>query len=330
MRGDLADATRAGVRLAALDYGDNEVLGRVLQILDDHGLNTVHNGTCDIQDVLIYQANADGSGPADRANSVDDYAMNVVGGACIPVLVGVQGYPPTVREVVETPGTPPPDIGVQVNYRYFLRTPIISALGASTQLTDQTVLALGENNANNFLDLPSSTPVPTFTATASPTFTPTGTASASAAPTATITTTPSPSATHNPAQPSWTPSQTATTTPSPTISTTPSITPTPTSTAIRVLFLSAPDRSYCLELIHVSVGPEGLIKHVIGYDQVEHGKPAPDLFLRAASLLGVEAHRCLVFEDAKPGFEAAKAAGMTYIDVRPYRTDLSAAAIYDA
>lgn len=85
-----------------------------------------------------------------------------------------------------------------------------------------------------------------------------------------------------------------------------------------------------LELIHVSVGPEGLIKHVIGYDQVEHGKPAPDLFLRAASLLGVEAHRCLVFEDAKPGFEAAKAAGMTYIDVRPYRTDLSAAAIYDA
>ena len=67
---------------------------------------------------------------------------------------------------------------------------------------------------------------------------------------------------------------------------------------------------------------------VIGSDQVAHGKPNPELFLRAAELLAVEPKRCLVFEDAEPGFLAAQSAGMSYIDVRPYRSDLRAAAKY--
>jgi beta-phosphoglucomutase-like phosphatase (HAD superfamily) len=86
---------------------------------------------------------------------------------------------------------------------------------------------------------------------------------------------------------------------------------------------------HTLEIIHVTMGPGQMIKHVIGYDMVKNGKPAPDLFLHAAELLGAEPSRCLVFEDAEPGFKAAKAAGMTYIDVRPYRTDLSKAAVYE-
>ncbi len=88
-------------------------------------------------------------------------------------------------------------------------------------------------------------------------------------------------------------------------------------------------KNHTLELIHVTLGPGQMIKYVIGYDKVKNGKPAPDLFLHAADeLLGAEPSRCLVFEDAEPGFLAATAAGMTYIDVRPSRTDLSAAAVY--
>jgi beta-phosphoglucomutase-like phosphatase (HAD superfamily) len=83
-----------------------------------------------------------------------------------------------------------------------------------------------------------------------------------------------------------------------------------------------------LEFLGFSVGPKEKIKFLVGSDQVTHGKPAPDLFLRAAELLGVGPGRCLVFEDAEPGFLAAKAAQMDYIDVRPFRATMSAAARY--
>ena len=43
---------------------------------------------------------------------------------------------------------------------------------------------------------------------------------------------------------------------------------------------------------------------------VEHGKPAPDLFLHAAATLGVPPDRCAVVEDSRYGIEAARAAGM--------------------
>jgi HAD superfamily hydrolase (TIGR01509 family) len=45
-------------------------------------------------------------------------------------------------------------------------------------------------------------------------------------------------------------------------------------------------------------------------DEVERGKPAPDLFLLAAERLGVLAESCVVFEDAPAGLEAAARAGM--------------------
>jgi beta-phosphoglucomutase len=50
--------------------------------------------------------------------------------------------------------------------------------------------------------------------------------------------------------------------------------------------------------------------HVVGIDDVQRGKPAPDLFLAAAERLGVPANDCIVFEDALSGIEAAHAAGM--------------------
>lgn len=45
-------------------------------------------------------------------------------------------------------------------------------------------------------------------------------------------------------------------------------------------------------------------------EDVKRGKPAPDLFLHAASAMRVDPRRCIVVEDARPGVEAARAAGM--------------------
>jgi HAD superfamily hydrolase (TIGR01509 family) len=60
-------------------------------------------------------------------------------------------------------------------------------------------------------------------------------------------------------------------------------------------------------------GLETLFPIVVTVDDVEHGKPAPDMFLLAARLMGVEPARCLVFEDGQPGIQAAIAAGMQYV-----------------
>jgi len=64
------------------------------------------------------------------------------------------------------------------------------------------------------------------------------------------------------------------------------------------------------------LGVRALFSAVVGADDVEHHKPEPETFLRCAALLGVEPTRCVVFEDADFGVQAAKAAGMAVVDVR--------------
>ena len=48
-------------------------------------------------------------------------------------------------------------------------------------------------------------------------------------------------------------------------------------------------------------------------DLVQAGKPAPDIFLKAADLLGLAPGDCLVFEDSPTGVRAARAAGMRVV-----------------
>lgn len=49
---------------------------------------------------------------------------------------------------------------------------------------------------------------------------------------------------------------------------------------------------------------------IVSAEQVEHSKPAPDVFLKAAEELGVKPENCLVFEDTKNGSLAASNAQM--------------------
>jgi beta-phosphoglucomutase len=48
---------------------------------------------------------------------------------------------------------------------------------------------------------------------------------------------------------------------------------------------------------------------------ITHSKPDPEIFLLAASKLGIEPNQCVVFEDAEAGVEAALAAGMKCVGV---------------
>jgi len=50
--------------------------------------------------------------------------------------------------------------------------------------------------------------------------------------------------------------------------------------------------------------------HIFSASQVARGKPAPDLFLFAAERMRAPADECLVIEDAVPGVQAGRAAGM--------------------
>ncbi len=49
--------------------------------------------------------------------------------------------------------------------------------------------------------------------------------------------------------------------------------------------------------------------------EVKHGKPAPDIFLHASRLMGVEPRDCWVVEDSKPGVAAGLAAGMRVVAI---------------
>lgn len=58
---------------------------------------------------------------------------------------------------------------------------------------------------------------------------------------------------------------------------------------------------------------EAAFEVVIGADDVEKGKPDPEVFLTAANRLGVSPSNCIVFEDAPLGIEAAQRAGMRVV-----------------
>lgn len=63
------------------------------------------------------------------------------------------------------------------------------------------------------------------------------------------------------------------------------------------------------------IGAMSYLDAVVYGDEVEHGKPEPDIFLRAAEQIGVAPSECIVIEDSINGIKAGYAAGMRVVHV---------------
>ena len=66
-------------------------------------------------------------------------------------------------------------------------------------------------------------------------------------------------------------------------------------------------------------------------EDVRRGKPDPEVYLAAASLVGASPDRCIVIEDAAAGIEGARSAGMRSIGVslngKPLKADIVVASL---
>lgn len=85
---------------------------------------------------------------------------------------------------------------------------------------------------------------------------------------------------------------------------------------------------YFIDAMLNSLGIAGSFDAVVSGQDVQRSKPAPDIFLKAAELLGAKPSNCLVVEDAMLGVRAAKAAGMRcagFANPHSGNQDLSAA-----
>ena len=67
-----------------------------------------------------------------------------------------------------------------------------------------------------------------------------------------------------------------------------------------------------------AIGMADFFEAVITADDGLKPKPDPHMFIEAAKIMDVAPELCQVFEDGDPGLEAARAAGMPFVDVRPY------------
>jgi beta-phosphoglucomutase len=70
-----------------------------------------------------------------------------------------------------------------------------------------------------------------------------------------------------------------------------------------------------IQLIDELLDLRRYLSALVSGESVAHGKPAPDIFLRAAQELGVPANHCVVIEDAVAGVQAAHHASMACIAV---------------
>lgn len=81
---------------------------------------------------------------------------------------------------------------------------------------------------------------------------------------------------------------------------------------IKTGLASSSNRDF-IELILDKLQLTSYFEVVVSGEDIVNGKPAPDIFLKAAELLDVSPEQCMVLEDSEHGVNAAKAAGMVCI-----------------
>lgn len=77
------------------------------------------------------------------------------------------------------------------------------------------------------------------------------------------------------------------------------------------------NRAFVLERL----GAFGFFDAVVGAEGAPRGKPFPDLFLAAANAIGTAPERCVAFEDAPLGVQAARAASMRVVGLTTTSTE---------
>ena len=78
-------------------------------------------------------------------------------------------------------------------------------------------------------------------------------------------------------------------------------------------------RRVCLQIL-ARVGLADAFDLIVASEDTTRHKPDPDPFLEAARRLGARPERCVVWEDSDLGIEAARRAGMEWIDVRSFHS----------
>jgi HAD superfamily hydrolase (TIGR01509 family) len=83
----------------------------------------------------------------------------------------------------------------------------------------------------------------------------------------------------------------------------------------KLAVVTGASRSEALDAL-AGIGVLELFPVVVAAEDYAHGKPAPEPYQRGLALLGADPARTLVIEDATPGIQAARAAGLRVVAVR--------------
>ena len=85
--------------------------------------------------------------------------------------------------------------------------------------------------------------------------------------------------------------------------------------AYRPLAIASSSNRPLIDLFLELTGTAGLFRATVSSEEVERGKPAPDVYLEASRRLAVDPTRCAAIEDSENGIRSAAAAGMKVIAI---------------